>query len=192
MFRAVRAVRSEPNRSAAATGARPYRSPAMIWSNWSCRTMLLVQVARNSLMAVLLTVRPISSACWASSISRTISSSPSGNAGSCEASRPATAAASIRNRLVSVRRATPRSSCPSRSSPPFQETTTGSAEAGPLPICRNGGSTKKANMARTATATSIDRWYFRKKLKDPAMKPPVRTRPGAGNHRGLTRRERGG
>jgi hypothetical protein len=42
----------------------------------------------------------------------------------------------------------------------------------PAPICRNGGSTKNASMARIATQTRSERWYFRKISNEPAMAPP--------------------
>jgi hypothetical protein len=108
-------------------------------------------------MAALLTTTPLASASFARSIVRTTSSSSSGSRRIRPGSRPEAATASRRNWLRTVRMATPRIMSLSRISPPDQAATTGSVPPIPAPICKNGGSTKKASMARIATKTSSER-----------------------------------
>ena len=103
---------------------------------------------------------------------RTTASSLSGKSGSRDGSRPAAAADSTKKRFTTDRIATSRSSWPSRMSPPAHWATTGSPGPLPPPIWRKGGSTKKASIARIATATRRDRWYLRKMSNEPAMAPP--------------------
>ena len=172
MFRPTSSERIASKRSCCETPFGPSRSPEMISLNWSPRTMLLVHSARKSLIAASLTTTPFFLASSATSIVRTTASSDSGKSGRRDGSLPAAAADSTRNRFTTARIATFRSSCPSRISPPLQRATTGSPAATFPPICRNGGSTKKASIARIATKTSRDRWYLRKRSKEPAMAPP--------------------